>query len=334
MQHTVIALFDNYSQAEAARDALVKAGFDGDGIALRPRCEPTYASDATSAANAPPHSKEGVLAEIERFFEALFVSTPLPHEVAQYAEAVRRGAIMLSADAATETQAELARSLLERSGAIDIDERAPTWRAPDDETARAQSPLEELGIRRAAIARQRGPVRSYRRSTRPGATVDPGGEEVAARPASEAAVTAAAAGSAPGMGAIFTAGRSATPSASPAAKPGATTPSAPHSTADTATSRAAAPIPDEFLQYEEDFHDDDQAMHARDVSRNENYEDTFHGGVTLGRGSRYGDDRAWRNVEPHGRQDWKDAHAHHAWERIKIAVRHGWERVTHHGPGA
>ena len=47
MQHTVIAFFDTYPQAEAAREALVAAGIVREDVALRAKCEPTYASDAT-----------------------------------------------------------------------------------------------------------------------------------------------------------------------------------------------------------------------------------------------------------------------------------------------
>ncbi|TKC88369.1 hypothetical protein FAZ69_14590 [Trinickia terrae] len=325
MQHTVIALFDTYPEAEAARDALIRAGFDRDGIALQARCEPTYASDATSAADTAPPADEGVIANIGRFFEALFVSEPRRHEIAQYAEAVRRGAVLLSADAPTDAYAELARSMLERSGAIDIEERAATWhapdettaaawRAPDDETARAHSPLEELGIRRSA-QRQRSPVRSYMR----GAPAERGMEGAAERPATEAAATATACGSAAGMGAVFSAGRS-DPADSGTAAEGATN----------APAGAAAPIPDEFLQYEEDFRGDYETKYASDGSRYEDYERAYRHGAALGRDSRYAEPRAWEDVEPHAQRDWESAHPHNAWTRFKAAVRHGWERATHH----
>jgi hypothetical protein len=335
MQHTVIALFDTYPEAEAARDALIRAGFDRDGIALQARCEPTYASDATSAANAAPPADEGVIANIERFFEALFVTEPRRHEVAQYAEAVRRGAVMLSADAATDAYAELARSMLERSGAIDIDERAatwhapdntaaPAWRAPDDEAAREHSPLEELGIRRTPL-RQRSAVRSYTRGTTD--VPDTGGSAAVDRPETEASVTATAAGSAPGMGAIFSAGRSESPSPSPSAAPGAA--AVAEGTANMPAG-AAAPIPDEFLQYEEDFRGDYETKYASDGSRYEDYERAYRHGATLGRDTRYAEHRSWEDVEAYAQRDWEEAHPHNAWTRFKAAVRHGWERVTHH----
>jgi hypothetical protein len=163
MQHTVIALFDTYPQAEAALEALLAAGLARDDIALRARCEPTYASDATPEAEARPPAEEGLLASIERFFDSLFASRE-PHEMTQYAEAVRRGAVMLSVDAATDADAELARATLERMGPIDIEARAATWHAPNEDAMREHSPLEELGLRRnTSAAPRQGAVRSYRR---------------------------------------------------------------------------------------------------------------------------------------------------------------------------
>lgn len=238
MQHTVIAFFDTYSQADTARDALVAAGLARDDIALQARCEPTYASDATSAAETSPASNEGLLASIERFFESLFVSGPPSHETAQYAEAVRRGAVMLSVDAATDVQAELARTTLEGMGPIDIEERASTWRAPDDDAVREHSPLEELGLRRSTrVASQQGPVRSYPRDPRAAADAEVGGGGVA-RSTGEAAATAVAAGCAPGMGAVFASGHGDAPAAQAPASP-------------------PPPVPDEYLQNEEDFHGED-----------------------------------------------------------------------------
>jgi hypothetical protein len=166
MQHTVIAFFDTYARAQQARDVLIATGLASESIALQARCEPTYATDASTVAE-PPLSDEGLLANIERFFESLFASQPPRHEMAQYAEAVRRGAVMLSVDAATDAQCALAKATLERMGPIDIEERAATWRAPGDEAMRENSPLEELGIRRGAKARPGGSVRSYPRETTP-----------------------------------------------------------------------------------------------------------------------------------------------------------------------
>jgi hypothetical protein len=343
MQHTVIGLFDTYTQAEEARDALVQAGFARSDIALQTRSEPTYASDSTSAADTTPPDHEGMLANLERFFASLFESSARPPEVAQYAEAVRRGAVMVSVDAATDAHAELARSTLARIGAIDVEERAQTWHAPDDDMVRAHSPLDELGIRRRTVAPQRepssaqgqGPARSYPRSSdKP---------QTGARwSADDPAATATAAGAAPGMGAVFPPGhgepeRSAAPRAdlTEAAQHAPTEPSAePGKSASgpEASPHPEASIPDEFLEYEEDFRRDYDTKYAGKSSRYADYKDAYRYGATVGRDARYRN-RPWTDVEPHAQRDWETAYPHNAWARFKEAVRHGWDRVTGHDSG-
>ncbi|HTH75487.1 MAG TPA: hypothetical protein VL635_13885 [Trinickia sp.] len=245
MQHTVIAFFDTYPQAEAARDALVAAGIAYGDVALKARCEPTYASDATSAAAGAYERtvNEGLLASIERFFESLFASAPPEREAARYAEAVRRGAVMVCVDAPTDAMAQVTRITLEGMGPLDVEERAATWRAPADEATRAHSALEELGLRTSVPAQpvRHGTVHSYGRDSVETPVVPSVGET-----ATEAAATAVAAGSAPGMGAVFTAGRG---SAQPVPDPDSA-PSTPPRT-------PPSPLPDEYLQDEEVYRGDD-----------------------------------------------------------------------------
>jgi hypothetical protein len=168
MQHTVIAFFDIYSQAEQARDMLVGAGIPAASIALQARSEPTYATDATTAGEPSP-AGEGFLANIERFFESLFAKEPPQRETGQYAEVMRRGAVMLSVDAATDVQCDLAKKTLAQTNPIDIDERAATWSAPSEDATRDHSLLDELGIRRSASDRSGGTVQSFARRTDAGA---------------------------------------------------------------------------------------------------------------------------------------------------------------------
>jgi hypothetical protein len=53
----------------------------------------------------------------------------VPEEAAHYyAEAVRRGGILVSVAADTEAQADLAVAIMKRQGAVDIDERATEWK--------------------------------------------------------------------------------------------------------------------------------------------------------------------------------------------------------------
>lgn len=238
MQHTVIAFFDTYPQAEAARDALVAAGLAPGDVTLKAKCEPTYATDATSAYEQTTVANEGLLASIERFFESLFDSGPRERERAHYAEAVRRGAVMVCVDVATDALVQLTRTTLEAMGPLDVEERAATWRPPADEATRSHSPLEELGLRSSVPTppASHGTVYTYARD----GAAPPATPPIAAeRAATEAAATAVAAGSAPGMGAVFTAGH----------VPAASTP-------ETVSTPRPSPVPDEFLQDEESYRGD------------------------------------------------------------------------------
>lgn len=267
MQHTVIAFFDTYPQAEAAREALVAAGVAYGDVTLKARCEPTYASDATSApaSQYTPAANEGLLASIERFFESLFVSAPPKRETAQYAEAVRRGAVMVCVDAPTDALAAVTRATLEGMGPLDVAERAATWHAPADEATRSHSPLEELGLRTSVPVQpmRQGSVHSYAREPGPGTAAAAGvTSSAAAQPPTtldtEAAATAVAAGSAPGMGAVFTSGRTAQPPAPSHESAGGTTSST--STvrpASAPTPATTPPVPDEYLQEEETYRGDE-----------------------------------------------------------------------------
>lgn len=252
MQYTVIAFFDTYPQAEAARDALFTAGIAPDNVALKAKCEPTYASDATTAYESAPVPGEGLLASIERFFESLFQSAPPEPERAHYAEAVRRGAVMVCVDAPTDALAQLTRTTLEAMGPLDVEERAATWSPPTDQATRSHSPLEELGLRPSvpAATAPRSAVYSYPRDdARATASLNAAAEAGAAadRAATEAAATAVAAGSAPGMGAVFTSGRSA---------------AAPVQAQESAPPRSPA-VPDEYLQNEETHGSDEPGPGTR-----------------------------------------------------------------------
>jgi hypothetical protein len=92
-----------------------------------------------------------------------------------------------------------------------------------------------------------------------------------------------------------------------------------------------APIPDEFLEYEEDFrlHYDEQ-FGTREGARYDEYVPAYRYGATMGRDTRY-QDRPWDDdVELEARHDWERAAPEGSWDRFKAAVRHGWERVTGH----
>jgi hypothetical protein len=336
MQHTVIGLFDTYTQAENARDTLVQTGFARESVELQANPEPSVGSATDEVAGA------GVLANIERFLSSLFATGSRAPDTARYAEAVRQGAVLVCVNATSESHAELARSTLTRLGATDIGERLP-----DSETltsgGREHSLLDELGI--GAVTPNTPHTSSVTSSatTTPGAsmrpattadplyTVPPGSTDaepfmpppLSERPAvdpvnepvrdplvGDAGRSAIAAGSMPGSGAVMQ-------------------PSEVVSEAGQPTAGLGGQMPNEYLEYEEDFRSHYDEQYAAENERYEDYVPAYRYGAEIGHDARF-HDRPWDDIEPEARRHWETASPDSTWERFKLAVRHGWERVTGH----
>ncbi|MFL9908757.1 hypothetical protein [Paraburkholderia sp. RL17-337-BIB-A] len=341
MHHTVIGLFDTYSQAEAARDTLVQTGFARETIELQANPEPSVGSATDEVAGS------GVLANIERFLASLFSTGSRAPDTARYAEAVRRGAVLVCVSAASESHAELARNTLTRLGATDIGERSPAWDT-QPEASRDHSILDELGIGAVTPGTPHSSSAAAPGGATPGATTsastarpattaeplypaplmgtdaepfvppplaerpvrDPVNEPIIDPLVGDAGRSAIAAGSMPGSGAILQ-------------------PSEVVSEAGQPTAGLGGQMPNEYLEYEEDFRAHYDEQYSADNARYEDYVPAYRYGAEIGQDARYRD-RPWDDVEPEARRHWETTSPDSTWERFKLAVRHGWERVTGH----
>jgi hypothetical protein len=91
-------------------------------------------------------------------------------------------------------------------------------------------------------------------------------------------------------------------------------------------------IPDEYMEYEDDFRTHYESKYAATGASYEEYEEAYRYGATAGRDERF-HRRDWDDsVETELRHDWEERSPLGAetWERFKLAVRHGWDRVTGH----
>jgi hypothetical protein len=91
-------------------------------------------------------------------------------------------------------------------------------------------------------------------------------------------------------------------------------------------------MPDEYMEYEDDFRTDYESRYAATGARYEEYEDAYRYGAGLGNDARYRG-RSWDDsMETELQRDWqnRNPHGEDTWERFKLAVRHGWDRVTGH----
>lgn len=161
-RQTLVASFDSRGAAENAVQALLSAGFDRDHIHLHAN---------GSASEADTGKSKGFWDTITDFF--------MPDEDrSAYDESVRRGGATLVISA-EEARVDQAADILERNGAIDMDERENTWRnegwAPGAPAASAGAtpsgglhdaeaiPLaeEQLRVGKRQVSEGRVRVRSY-----------------------------------------------------------------------------------------------------------------------------------------------------------------------------
>ena len=120
MQHTLVAVFDNRSDAQNAMDELLASGFTRDNVYVS-SADLSGTTTTTGATLGATH-EEGVGASIKHFFENLFGSDHDEHAT-RYSTAVAGGQHVLTLTTSSEPEVERAADVIERFGPIDIDER-------------------------------------------------------------------------------------------------------------------------------------------------------------------------------------------------------------------
>ncbi len=111
--HHITAVFDTRDAAETARTDLLRAGF--------PEADIRFAHGAEAANAATPAADPSVLSSLLD----IFVFMP-SHDKSSYGEALRRGGTALAVRT-TRERYEHAIDILDRDGAVDLDERATAW---------------------------------------------------------------------------------------------------------------------------------------------------------------------------------------------------------------
>ena len=125
MQHTLVAVFDNRSDAQSAMDELLASGFTRDNVNVSSADLATGSSATTAASTTTTTTtaqEEGVGASIKNFFESLFGTDHDEHAI-RYSNAVTSGQHVLTLTTMSEPEVERAADVIERFGPIDIDER-------------------------------------------------------------------------------------------------------------------------------------------------------------------------------------------------------------------
>jgi len=128
MQHTLIAVFDNRSDAQLAKDELLASGFSSSSVQLSEESAGDSAGTSigggtTKSASSEPKS---IGAGIKNFFSDIFGSDSNDH-AQKYSNAVTYGHHVLTVTASSEEEVERAADLIERFGPVDIDEKSAEW---------------------------------------------------------------------------------------------------------------------------------------------------------------------------------------------------------------
>jgi hypothetical protein len=128
MSHTVIAVFDNFADADTARDALIGSGIPIADVQLTPS-EETLTSRQSTLVRSGNHvydvdsgwSFSGLLS-------SLFGADESSVHPDLFSEAIRRGSYLLAVEAETDLERDRAVDLVNRFNPVDLDERATRWR--------------------------------------------------------------------------------------------------------------------------------------------------------------------------------------------------------------
>jgi uncharacterized protein (TIGR02271 family) len=123
MQHTLVAVFDNRSDAQNAMDELLASGFTRTDVNVS-SADTTGQTDSLTGASTTDTGDvhEGIGASIKHFFNGLFGSDNDEH-VSRYSDVVSRGNHVLTLVTQSEPEVERAADIIERFGPIDLDER-------------------------------------------------------------------------------------------------------------------------------------------------------------------------------------------------------------------
>jgi len=127
MRHTLVAVFDNRSDAQNALDELLASGFSRTDASLS-GADPTGQSNSVTGNDEmlTGAHEEGFGASIKHFFTSLFGSDTNEHAM-KYSYAVTRGHHVLTLTTESEPEVERAADIIERFGPVDIDERHDQW---------------------------------------------------------------------------------------------------------------------------------------------------------------------------------------------------------------
>jgi hypothetical protein len=127
MTQILIAAFDRYAEAEQVKTELLTKGVASDAIQLSASFNPaTVDSSRVEVIGEEPDDDATVAEKLGSFFHKVFGDDASKH-AGRYPEAARRGSTVVTVTVNDEGLVSMVEEVMERNGAIDVDERSASW---------------------------------------------------------------------------------------------------------------------------------------------------------------------------------------------------------------
>jgi uncharacterized protein (TIGR02271 family) len=352
---TVVGVFDDRSTAQIVVEELVNSGFDRSSIEIN--SHDSYASDAARGntgltGETRDHSGGG----ISGFFRRMFGDHDREH-YGNYAEAVRRGSSMVCVTT-DEQNADRAADILDRNGAVDVDQRAQSWKqrgyrgydesaAPlsrdeidrerqyhqqDNATRSIPVVQEELEVGKRTV--RRGGVRVFNRVVEQPVEEQVTLREEHVRVDRHATDRAATEADLRGGEVIEVTEMAEEPVVGKRSRVVEEVTVGKETTSRTETIRDTVRRTDVDVEqlhgsndYASEFRNDFRTRYGSSGASYDTYAPSYEYGYRMASDKRYQGKR-WEDVESHLRTDYERQYPNSKWEQMKDAVRYGWNKVT------
>jgi hypothetical protein len=339
MRSTVIGVYDDRSQAQAAIEELVSAGFGRKDIQLV-SAEEAQAADESQAKTGHSNDSEngagtsGSGRDVNLVFRSLFggeyggSSSDQDYHGDIYSEAVRRGGYVLAVQSGNDEQHAEIINIMDRFNPIDIDDRVAGWRAQGWSGRGSAGMAGET--RRDTLSSSSQPVMSSGQTFDHAAVAgDASANEVS--PLADRQTGVYQSGATTAAGAAL-GGQNASSSGIDSDRRSRVR-VFPYGSESEATSLSSqrGNVGSDNLTDNQSLSDDDfrshwQSNYGHLGGRYEDHDPAYQYGSRLASDERYSNYHQWNDVESNARTDWEAQHAGHPWEKAKDAVRYSWEK--------
>ena len=131
MPQILIAAFDRYAEAEQVKTELLSKGLADDTVQISASFNAdNLDSGRVEVIGEEPGEDASVAEKIGSFFQKVFGDDSSRH-AGRYPEAARRGSTVVTVTLDDDSQVAMVEQVMERNGAIDIDERSASWGSDD-----------------------------------------------------------------------------------------------------------------------------------------------------------------------------------------------------------